>query len=81
VAADVLAKAIFALTQHRNELAHGALASPAQPTAYEYGRVAGHYAGLTQALEALERIFRESTEVIEHDGTSSRGARTSQFGP
>jgi hypothetical protein len=79
VAADVLAKAIFALKQQRDELAHGALMAPAQITAAEYGRVAGHYAGLTQALDALERIFRESNEVIEHDGQSSRDARASRF--
>lgn len=79
MAADVLAKAIHALTKQRDELAHGALAAPSDKTAFEYGRVAGHYAGLTQALQALERIFRESTEVIEHDGEPSRGARASHF--
>lgn len=79
MAADVLAKAIHELRKHRDELAHGALAAPTQPTAFEYGRVAGHYAGLTQALDALERIFRESTEVLEHDGQSSRGARQPVF--
>lgn len=79
MAADVLAKAITAIRQQRDELAHGALMAPAAWTSAEYGRVAGHYAGLTQALEALERIFRESTEVIEHDGHPSRGARASHF--
>ena len=77
MAADVLAKAVHELRKQRDELAHGALAAPSKETAFEYGRVAGHYAGLTQALEALERIFRESTEVIEHDGTPSRDARPS----
>jgi hypothetical protein len=78
VSADVLAKAIHALSKQRDELAHGALMAPAAQTAFEYGRVAGHYAGLTQALDALERIFRESTEVID-DGSPSGGARSSRF--
>ena len=74
MSADILAKVVFELRRLKNEFAHAAVASPQNRDAFEYGRVAGHYAGLAQAEAVIDQIFRESTEVIEHDGNIRRDA-------
>lgn len=76
---DLLARLVFELQKHKDELAHGALAAPAARDSFEYGRVSGYYAGLSEALAMVERIFRESNEVPEHDGTNRRDARNRAF--
>ena len=76
---DLLARLVFELRKQKDELAHGALAAPSSRDAFEYGRVSGMYAGLSEALALVERIFRESNEVPEHDGTTRRDARDRAF--
>lgn len=68
---DLIAKAMVELRKAKDDLAHSALRQPAQRDTFEYGRVAGIYAGLERAEEILRRTVKDSTEVIEN-GASGR---------
>lgn len=63
---DIIARALHGIEREKNELAHAALRTPAQRDSFEYGRVAGIFAGLERAAEILRRTIKDSTEALEH---------------
>ena len=55
-------KLLNRLIELRAELAHTALATPKDGTAYEYGRMVGRFHGLTDAIEAVQMMLADNNE-------------------
>lgn len=68
----LIERVIVALRRELNELAHSALSQPASRDAFEYGRMVGNYAGLKQAVDAIETAISTESEDDDH-GFHRRG--------
>lgn len=55
-------KLLNLLIERRSELAHAALATPKDGTEYEYGRMVGRFHGLTDAIEAVQKMLADKED-------------------
>jgi hypothetical protein len=72
-ARDFLIQRVLVLLERElNSLAHSALNLPAERDSFEYGRMAGMYAGLRKAIELVDGSLDEDSEEEDH-GVQRRG--------
>jgi len=62
----LIERVLFALRAELKDFAESALKSPAQRDVFEYGRVAGHYSGLSKAIETIETALNSDSEDNDH---------------
>ena len=68
----LIERVLIALKKEQREFADGAMRHPAHRDAFEYGRVTGHYSGITKAIEAIEMALNTESEDNDH-GYKRRG--------
>lgn len=69
---DVLAAVLAKLEQLKTEHAHAACSKPTG-NEFDYGRVCGHYQGLSAALLAVEKILENADDEPEFEKKLRRG--------
>lgn len=68
----LIERVVVALHKELNQIAHSALDTPASRDAYEYGRMAGQYAGLKRAIALCDEALTLDEEDNDH-GHERRG--------
>lgn len=68
----LIERVLIALRKEQRDFADSALSRPAERDAFEYGRVTGHYSGITKAIQLMEDSLNLDDEDNDH-GYSRRG--------